>query len=127
MAPAALAAAPRNARREASCAAGAGQRTARTGAGLPGRRGATGRACRPARCCCRRSKATPTRSVGPTPARAVAAQQRGVNAVQPAEAGQQQRPPTGLLVWKLSDRAMAGARKLGHLNPQTQEFTIGRK
>jgi hypothetical protein len=33
----------------------------------------------------------------------------------------------GLLVWKLSDRAVAGARKLGHLNPQTQEFTIGRK
>jgi hypothetical protein len=32
-----------------------------------------------------------------------------------------------LLVWKLSDQAMAGARKLGHLNPQTQEFTIGRK
>ena len=31
----------------------------------------------------------------------------------------------GLLVWKLSDRAVAGARKLGHLNPQTQEFTIG--
>lgn len=30
----------------------------------------------------------------------------------------------GLLVWNLSDRAVAGARKLGHLNPQTQEFTI---
>jgi hypothetical protein len=31
----------------------------------------------------------------------------------------------GLLVWNLSDKAVAGARKLGHLNPQTQEFTIG--
>lgn len=31
----------------------------------------------------------------------------------------------GLLVWNLSDNATAGARKLGHLNPQTQEFTIG--
>ncbi len=31
----------------------------------------------------------------------------------------------GLLVWDLSDPATAGARKLGHLNPQTQEFTIG--
>ena len=30
----------------------------------------------------------------------------------------------GLLVWNLSDRGVAGARKLGHLNPQTQEFTI---
>jgi hypothetical protein len=30
----------------------------------------------------------------------------------------------GLIVWNLSDRAVAGARKLGHLNPQTQEFTI---
>ena len=30
----------------------------------------------------------------------------------------------GLLVWNLSDRAVAGARKLGRLNPQTQEFTI---
>ena len=30
----------------------------------------------------------------------------------------------GLLVWNLSDNATAGARKLGHLNPQTQEFTI---
>jgi hypothetical protein len=30
----------------------------------------------------------------------------------------------GLLIWNLSDRAVAGARKLGHLNPQTQEFTI---
>jgi hypothetical protein len=31
----------------------------------------------------------------------------------------------GLLIWNLSDPAVAGARKLGHLNPQTQEFTIG--
>ena len=30
----------------------------------------------------------------------------------------------GLIVWNLSDDATAGARKLGHLNPQTQEFTI---
>jgi hypothetical protein len=30
----------------------------------------------------------------------------------------------GMMVWNLSDRAVAGARKLGHLNPQTQEFTI---
>jgi hypothetical protein len=30
----------------------------------------------------------------------------------------------GLLTWNLTDRAVAGARKLGHLNPQTQEFTI---
>ncbi len=30
----------------------------------------------------------------------------------------------GLLTWNLSDSAVAGARKLGHLNPQTQEFTI---
>ena len=30
----------------------------------------------------------------------------------------------GMLVWDLSDNATAGARKLGHLNPQTQEFTI---
>jgi hypothetical protein len=33
----------------------------------------------------------------------------------------------GLIVWKLSDKAVAGARKLGHLNPQTQEFTIEQK
>ncbi len=26
--------------------------------------------------------------------------------------------------WKLSDPAVAGALKLGHLNAQTQEFTI---
>jgi hypothetical protein len=32
----------------------------------------------------------------------------------------------GLIVWKLSDPAVAGARKLGHLNPQTQEFSFGR-
>ena len=31
----------------------------------------------------------------------------------------------GLLIWNLSDSATAGARRLGHLNPQTQEFTIG--
>jgi hypothetical protein len=31
----------------------------------------------------------------------------------------------GLIIWNLSDRAVAGAKKLGHLNPQTQEFTIG--
>jgi hypothetical protein len=30
----------------------------------------------------------------------------------------------GLLVWTLHDRAVAGARRLGHLNPQTQEFTL---
>jgi PA domain/LVIVD repeat len=30
----------------------------------------------------------------------------------------------GLLIWNLADRAVAGAKKLGHLNPQTQEFTI---
>jgi hypothetical protein len=33
----------------------------------------------------------------------------------------------GLIVWNLSDKAVAGAMKLGHLNPQTQEidqFTI---
>ena len=30
----------------------------------------------------------------------------------------------GLLVWKLRDHRVAGARKLGHLNPQTQEFTL---
>jgi len=31
----------------------------------------------------------------------------------------------GLIIWNLSDTAVAGAKKLGHLNPQTQEFTIG--
>jgi hypothetical protein len=30
----------------------------------------------------------------------------------------------GLIVWNLSDNAVAGARKLSHLNPQTQEFNI---
>jgi hypothetical protein len=30
----------------------------------------------------------------------------------------------GLIIWNLSDKAVAGARKLGHLNPQTTEFTI---
>jgi hypothetical protein len=30
----------------------------------------------------------------------------------------------GLLTWRLSDRAVAGARRLDHLNPQTQEFTL---
>jgi hypothetical protein len=30
----------------------------------------------------------------------------------------------GLIIWNLSDRAVAGARKLSHLNPQTQEFSI---
>ena len=30
----------------------------------------------------------------------------------------------GLLVWNLSDNATAGAKKLGHLNPQTQEFSF---
>ncbi len=30
----------------------------------------------------------------------------------------------GLITWLLHDPAVAGARTLGHLNPQTQEFTI---
>lgn len=30
----------------------------------------------------------------------------------------------GLMIWNLSDSAVAGAKKLGHLNPQTQEFTL---
>jgi hypothetical protein len=30
----------------------------------------------------------------------------------------------GLMIWNLSDKAVAGARKLDHLNPQTQEFNI---
>jgi hypothetical protein len=30
----------------------------------------------------------------------------------------------GLIIWNLSDKAVAGARKLDHLNPQTQEFNI---
>jgi hypothetical protein len=31
----------------------------------------------------------------------------------------------GLIIWRLSDQAVVGAMRLGHLNPQTQEFTIG--
>jgi hypothetical protein len=30
----------------------------------------------------------------------------------------------GLIIWRLSDTAVAGARMLDHLNPQTQEFNI---
>jgi hypothetical protein len=30
----------------------------------------------------------------------------------------------GLFIWILNDKSVAGATKLGHLNPQTQEFTI---
>jgi PA domain/LVIVD repeat len=30
----------------------------------------------------------------------------------------------GLTIWDLSDRAVAGAKKLGHLNPQTQETSF---
>jgi len=30
----------------------------------------------------------------------------------------------GLIIWELSDSAVAGARKLGHLNPQTQETSF---
>ena len=30
----------------------------------------------------------------------------------------------GLTIWNLSDPAVAGARKLGHLNPQTQETSF---
>jgi hypothetical protein len=30
----------------------------------------------------------------------------------------------GLIVWNLSDNAVAGAKKLGHLNPQTQETSF---
>ena len=33
----------------------------------------------------------------------------------------------GLIVWSLSDTAVAGAKKLGHLNPQTQETSFARK
>jgi hypothetical protein len=33
----------------------------------------------------------------------------------------------GLIVWRLSDPAVAGAKKLGHLNPQTQEASFPRK
>jgi hypothetical protein len=32
----------------------------------------------------------------------------------------------GLIIWKLSDPAVAGAKKFGHLNPQTQETSFGR-
>ena len=31
----------------------------------------------------------------------------------------------GMIIWKLSDKAVAGAMKLDHLNPQTTEFTFG--
>jgi hypothetical protein len=31
----------------------------------------------------------------------------------------------GLMIWDLSSSAVAGAKKLDHLNPQTQEFTLG--
>ena len=30
----------------------------------------------------------------------------------------------GLTIWNLADKAVAKAMKLGHLNPQTQEFTL---
>jgi hypothetical protein len=30
----------------------------------------------------------------------------------------------GLIIWNLSDKAVAGAKKLGHLNPQTQETSF---
>jgi hypothetical protein len=30
----------------------------------------------------------------------------------------------GLLVWQLRDKRVAGARRLHHLNPQTQEFSL---
>jgi hypothetical protein len=30
----------------------------------------------------------------------------------------------GLIIWNLSSTAVAGAMKLGHLNPQTQEFSL---
>jgi hypothetical protein len=33
----------------------------------------------------------------------------------------------GLIVWNLSDSSVAGARRLGHLNPQTQETSFSRK
>jgi hypothetical protein len=33
----------------------------------------------------------------------------------------------GLIIWELSDKAVAGAKKLAHLNPQTKEFTIDLK
>jgi hypothetical protein len=31
----------------------------------------------------------------------------------------------GLMIWNLSSSAVAGAKRLDHLNPQTQEFTLG--
>jgi len=33
----------------------------------------------------------------------------------------------GLIIWNLSDNAVAGAKKLGHLNPQTQETSFALK
>jgi hypothetical protein len=33
----------------------------------------------------------------------------------------------GLIIWNLSDKAVAGARKLGHVNPQTQETSFSLK
>ena len=33
----------------------------------------------------------------------------------------------GLIIWKLSDAAVAGAKKLGHLNPQTAETSFALK
>ncbi len=33
----------------------------------------------------------------------------------------------GLIIWNLSDNAVAGAKKLRHLNPQTQETSFSRK
>jgi hypothetical protein len=33
----------------------------------------------------------------------------------------------GLIIWSLSDKVRAGAKKLGHLNPQTQETSFKRK
>ncbi|HEX2883087.1 MAG TPA: PA domain-containing protein [Candidatus Limnocylindria bacterium] len=33
----------------------------------------------------------------------------------------------GLIVWNLNDKAVAGAQKLGHLNPQTQEMSFAFK
>jgi hypothetical protein len=33
----------------------------------------------------------------------------------------------GLIIWNLSDNAVAGAKKLGHLNPQTQETSFSLK
>jgi hypothetical protein len=32
----------------------------------------------------------------------------------------------GLILWRLRDRAVSGAMRLGHLNPQTQEFSLPR-